>query len=1242
MANPKAYLHEWCAKNNLELQFETKQAGSNCKPRLFICEVTVTGHNYIGVGNSTNKKLAQANASKDYLLYLTKEGLISIDTYFLPSNCISGPASNDLMVNASQKLMNVPPKSVYQDHETPKMLGESYRPVGKANFQFNDFLNDENNVEEAEHLDVNAAVHGGWTIDNAKSRLNQFIQSNKLKNTDYKYSFIGKSHVAELSIYIAKLGRNVTARESGLNKRSASTSCALSFIRQLYHLGVIEPFSGSLKKSILNTVKPYEVNVDPLILNKVYNILQEFNIEPVIKNDTIIEPETTISLISNQKLAEFKELKPIKLSRAILWSPPQPNWNPWLAINIDEGPLATATLDQLSEELAKDYTKKLNSSKGFKESIEMRSQLPVFNKKNEILDIIRKNSIVIIQGSTGCGKTTQVCQFILDEYLKNDQGAYCNIICTQPRKISAISIADRVAFERKEDIGLSVGYSVRFDSIFPRSTGAILFCTVGVLLRKLENGMRGISHVIVDEIHERGVNSDFLMVVLKDMVYNYPDLRVIFMSATINTAMFSKYFNCCPVIDIKGRCYPVKEYFLEDIVQVLNYQPTPDIKKRMNKDYDDEYVIDAQDHEENCNLLVSDDYPPEVKSKVALISEKYVDFEIIEALLTHIEIKMNIPGAVLIFLPGWTLISALQKYLTEKQFFASSKFCVLPLHSQLPCADQRRVFEPVPSGVRKVILSTNIAETSITIDDVVFVINYGKAKIKFFTSHNNMTHYATVWASKTNMQQRKGRAGRVSDGFCFHLCTKARYDKMDDHVTPEMFRSPLHEIALSIKLLRLGDIGQFLSKAIEPPPIDAVNEALVMLKEMKCLGINEELTPLGRILAKLPVEPQIGRMMVLGNILMLGDAFAIIAAICSNMTDIFVFDHRMTPAQRAFSGNRCSDHLALLNAFQQWQSLDYCNINPTEYCERKMLSEPSLTTTADAMEQLKDLFIKIGFPEICFEKQRFDFGVEMHDDPLLDVVSAILTMGFYPNVCYHKVKRKVYTTEGKFALIHKTSVNCNNTMDGSFQSPFFVFAEKVRTTAVSCKQMTMVTPIHLLLFGARKIEYTKELVQLDNWINLKMDVTAASAIVALRPAIESLIVHASEEPGSIAMLSETDIKLINVLKELCNFNCGRYNLSPITFVQGDRPNYRRPFNQTFNESGDASDNKVQHINHSHSSYNSFQRGGRGRYNEGIGYRGNSSSLCDEYNQRTYHDGGRSVREQGFTGYRSENGFKRCF
>jgi len=174
----------------------------------------------------------------------------------------------------------------------------------------------------------------------------------------------------------------------------------------------------------------------------------------------------------------------------------------------------------------------------------------------------------------------QVCQYILDDYILCGQGAYCNIVVTQPRRISAISVADRIAIERREELGMSVGYSVRFESVFPRPYGSIMFCTVGefrtnscaiylehfvvhvifvtgVLLRKLESGLRGVSHVIVDEIHERDVNTDFILVVLRDMVHTYPDLRVILMSATIDTSMFSKYFNDCPVIEVQGRTFPV-------------------------------------------------------------------------------------------------------------------------------------------------------------------------------------------------------------------------------------------------------------------------------------------------------------------------------------------------------------------------------------------------------------------------------------------------------------------------------------------------------------------------------------------------------------------------------------------------------------------------------------------------------------------------------------------------------------
>ncbi|XP_046735183.1 dosage compensation regulator isoform X4 [Diprion similis] len=943
-------------------------------------------------------------------------------------------------------------------------------------------------------------------------------------------------------------------RETGSNKQTASKSCALSLVRQLYHLGIIEAFSGTLKKNKESeNMKPYPVKIAPELETQVLEVLESLDVAPISNfnppqaqsenSGEITSTPSGVSLITNQVLDDFISSKP-QPAGVVSWSPPQPNWNPWVGCNIDEGPLATISLDKMSEDIMLDQRDRLQQDTTLQKTIQERSTLPVFAKRNEIMAAINDNPVIIIRGNTGCGKTTQVCQFILDDYISSGQGAYCSIAITQPRRISAVSVADRVAVERCEPIGQAVGYSVRFESCLPRPYASMMFCTVGVLLRKLEGGLRGVSHVIVDEIHERDVNSDFIMVVLRDMIHMYPELRVILMSATIDTTLFSEYFNKCPVIEIPGRAFPVQQYFLEDCVHLTNFVPPADTRKRKNRDSDD--IPGDGDQEENYNKIVSGNYSIQTKNAMAQMSEKEISFELIEALLQYVKTQ-NIPGAVLIFLPGWNLIFALMKHLQQHPAFGGSNYIIIPLHSQLPREDQRKVFDPVPTGVTKIILATNIAETSITINDVVYVIDSCKAKMKLFTSHNNMTNYATVWASKTNLEQRKGRAGRVKPGFCFHLCSRARFEKMDEHMTPEMFRTPLHELALSIKLLRLGSIGQFLSKAIEPPPLDAVIEAEVMLREMKCLDANDELTPLGKILARLPIEPRLGKMMILGCIFRVGDALSTMAANSTTFPEVYNMGpdmRRLSYQQKWFAGARYSDHVAMLHAFQAWEEArgggEYAE---QAFCDSKNLSLPTLRVTWEAKNQLQALLQSTGFPEetLCPTPLNYQAG----SDVRLDTITALLCMGLYPNVCFHKEKRKVLTMESKSALIHKTSVNCSN-FEQNFPFPFFVFGEKIRTRAVSCKQMTMVSPIHLLLFGSRRVEYVDSVVRLDNWINLDMKPETAAAIVALRPALESLVIRASKDPETILELSPVEEKVLIVIKALCGMNACRFEMDQIT------------------------------------------------------------------------------------------------
>ncbi|VYS51691.1 unnamed protein product [Arabidopsis thaliana] len=744
--------------------------------------------------------------------------------------------------------------------------------------------------------------------------------------------------------------------------------------------------------------------------------------------------------------------------------------------------------------------------------LDSRTSLPAFKQRHSVLTAISQNQVIVISGETGCGKTTQIPQFILESEIEANRGAFCSIICTQPRRISAMSVSERVAYERGEQLGESVGYKVRLEGVKGRDT-RLLFCTTGILLRRLlvDRNLRGVTHVIVDEIHERGMNEDFLLIILKDLLSRRSELKLILMSATLDAELFSSYFGGAGVIYIPGFTYPVRSHFLEDILEMTRYRLTP---YNQIDDYGQErtWKMNKQipkKRKSQITFVVEDalraadfkEFSPETRESLSCWYPDCIGFNLIEFLLCNI-CENEGPGGILIFLTGWDDISSLKEKLQIHPIFGNPDLVMLlACHGSMETFEQRLIFEEPASGVRKIVLATNIAETSITINDVAFVIDCGKAKETSYDALNNTPCLLPSWISKVSAQQRRGRAGRVRPGQCYHLYPKCVYDAFAEYQLPEILRTPLHSLCLQIKSLNLGSISEFLSRALQSPELLAVQKAIAFLKIIGALDENEDLTTLGRYLSKLPMEPKLGKMLILGAILGCLDPILTVAA------GLSVRDPFLTPqdkkdlaeaAKSQFSRDH-SDHLALVRAYEGWKKAEEESA-VYDYCWKNFLSIQSLRAIDSLRKEffslLKDTGLIDGNPSIC--------NSEGND---ANLTRAVICYGMYPGICsvvHNERSFSLKTMEDGQVLLYSNSENARET---KIPYPWLVFNEKIKVNSVFLRDSTACSDSTLILFGGSisKGDTDGHLKMLGGYLEFFMKPDVAEIYQTLKKELDELI-----------------------------------------------------------------------------------------------------------------------------------------
>ncbi|XP_028282610.1 ATP-dependent RNA helicase DHX30 isoform X2 [Parambassis ranga] len=748
-------------------------------------------------------------------------------------------------------------------------------------------------------------------------------------------------------------------------------------------------------------------------------------------------------------------------------------------------------------------------------------KLPVDAHSQRVVSAVRSSRVVVIAGETGCGKTTRIPRFLLEDHVRGGDGANCNILVTQPRRISAVSVAHRVADEMGPALKHCVGYQVRLESRPPeQSGGAMLFLTVGVLLKKLQSNptLKGISHVVVDEVHERDINTDLLLALLRTSLNENPDLHIILMSATGDNQRLAQYFGGCPIVKVPGFMHPVRDRYLEDVLREMGRRLPVQEKVKTHKQ--------------------------------GGMDEVAPDLDLVADVIEHID-KHGTPGAVLCFLPGWQDIRQVQEKLQAKPHFSYGSQMILPLHSSLSVADQQAVFQRPQVAQRKIVLTTNIAETSITIDDVVHVVDTGTHKEQNYDPRTKVSCLDTVWISRSNVTQRKGRAGRCQPGQSYHLFPRVQLESMSSFPIPEILRTPLESLVVQAKIHSPNcKAVDFLSQVLDSPEKEAVRDAVRNLQEIGVLDKTETLTPLGERVACMSCDPRLGKVLVLSSMFRCVLPMLSVAACLTRDPFCNSLQNRalINKVKEALSSSSYSDYLVFSRVVLGWRKVQQegDREDRDEYLDKHILSRAGLRFINGLISQFSENLEEAGLVSHAKACQNNSSLYNEHSDQD-ELLKAVLLAGLYPNLI--QVKKGTVTKNGRFrpndmcfriasgsVLLHRSSVNRG---EDYFPSRWLTFFSAVKSSGqVFVRDSSAVHPLALLLLTdcdiTERVNGDRVEVSFPGRSLMHCELSAETweVLWELRTSIQTMLYRNLNDPDNAN--TSQDGKLISLLVNLLN------------------------------------------------------------------------------------------------------------